>query len=209
MAKLGSIFKTMDEAIFKGVDEIKGRPEFQKVFDEVNALPEEQQKIINHSLSILAILIPILLTAFVFWQNISLKSDIETRQQILREVAENSKKKNQLELTGRNIIGPGEITGLPDLQRLVRSALSSRGVTADNVTITDFNQTNAGEGLTQTAATLNFTSLSTQELSALFQDLIQRQKVKISAIQIEKREQNNLLEGSFQIYHFSKFEGDL
>lgn len=199
----------MDEAIFKGIEEIKGRPELQKIFDEVNALSEEQQKVLNYSLSILAILVPVLLTLFIFWQNASLKSDIETRQQILREVAENSQKKNQLELTGRNIIGPGEITGLPDLQRLTRSALSSRGVSADSVTITDFDQTSAGEGLTQTSATLNFSSLTTQELAALFQDLIQRQKVKVSAIQLEKSDQSKLLEGSFQIYHFSKLEGDL
>lgn len=171
MSKIGTVFKTMDEAIFKGIEDLKGRPELQKIFDEVNALPEEQQKMINHSLSILAILAPLFLTFFVFWQNLSLKSDLETRQMILKEVAENSKKKNQLELTGRNIIGPGEITELPDLQRLVRSALASRGVTADNVTITDFDQSSAGEGLTQTTGTLNFSGLSTQELAALFQDL--------------------------------------
>lgn len=209
MTKLSHIFRTMDEAVFKGVEEVKARPELQKLFDEMNSLPEEQQKIINHALSLLVILVPILLTFFIFWQNVSIKSDIETRQQILQEVARNSKKKNQLDLTGRNIIGPGEITGLPDLQRLVRSALSSRGITADNVTITDFDQSSAGEGLTQTLATLNFSGLATKDLTSLFQDLIQRQKVKVSAVQVEKLKQKALLEGSFQIYHYSKPEGEL
>lgn len=208
MTKIGSVFKSIDEAIFKAVEEVKGQPQIQKLIDEVKALPEEQQKIINHSLSILVILTPIFLTLFFFWQNAVQRSNIETRQLILQEVAENSKKKNQLELTGRNIIGPGEINELSDLQRLVRSALSSRGVTADSVTVTDFYQSSAGEGLTQTSATLNFSALSTQDLTSLFQDLIQRQKVKISALQVEKKEQNNLLDGSFEIYHFSKLNNE-
>jgi len=198
----------MDETIFKGIEEVKAQPAIQKFIDELNARSEEQQKVINHLLSIFAILLPIFITLFIYWQNVSLKSEIETRQFILKEVAENAKKKNQLDLTGRSIIGPGEIRELSDLQRLVRSSLSSRGVTPDNLTVTDFSQVQAGEGLTQTSATLNFSGFSTQELTGLFQDLIQRQKVKISAIQIEKKEQKNLLEGSFQIYHFSKLEED-
>jgi type II secretory pathway component PulM len=208
MLKLTNVFKSMDETIFKGIEEIKAQPPIQKIIDELNARPEEQQKIINHLFSIVVILLPLLLTLFLFWQNISLKSEIETRQYILEEVAANSLKKNQLDLTGRNIIGPGEITERSDLQRLVRSSLSSSNVTPENITIMDFAQNQAGEGLTQTSATLNFTNFSTQELTSLFQDLIQRQKVKISAIQVEKKEQEKLLEGSFQIYHFSKLQED-
>lgn len=206
MTKFGSIFKSMDEAIFKALEDIKGQPQIQKLVDNTSTLPEEQQKILNHSLSIFVIILPILLTSFIFFQNITQKSEIETRELILEEVAEHSKKKNQLELTGRNIIGPGQISDLPDLQRLVRSALSSRGVMADSVTITDFNQTSVGDGLTQTLSTLNFMGLTTQELTGLIQDLTQRQKVKISALQVERDDSNELLEGSFEIYHFSKLD---
>lgn len=204
MSRWNSLFRPIDEAIFKAVDEIKGNPQIGKISDEIAALPENQQKIVNQILSILLILLPFLIVIMLFTQNATQKKNIAVKNEIIRLLTETNQKNNELALTSRHIIGTGTINEIGDLQRLIRSSLSSRGASPDAITITDFDQTNAGDSLTRTVATLNFTNLTTQNFTAVLQDLLTQQKMKISALQIEKTIEQKLIQGSLEIYHFSK-----
>lgn len=204
MPKFNSLFRPIDELIFKAVDEIKGQPQLSKLTDELAALPEAQQKIINQLFSSLLVLLPLVVVVILFNQNANQKSNIAIKQEIIRLITDTNQKSNEIALSSRHIVGSGVINSMSDLQRLVRSSLTSRGSTPDAVTITEFDQVNAGESLTRTIATLNFSNLSTQNFTGLLQDLLTQQKMKVSAIQIEKRGEQKLLHGSLEIYHFSK-----
>lgn len=204
MNKWNSLFRPIDEAIFKAVDDIKGNAQIGKISDEIAALPENQQKIVNQILSLLMILIPFLIVVLLYSQNSSQKKNIAVKNEIIRLVTETNQKSNELALTSRHIIGTGSINDISDLQRLVRSSLTSREASPDAITITNFDQTNAGDSLTRTVATLNFTGLTTQNFTAVLQDLLTQQKMKISALQIDKKIETKLIQGSLEIYHFSK-----
>lgn len=204
MAKLTSVFRPIDEAIFKAVDEIKNHPQLSKITDEISALPENQQKVINQLFSAFLVLVPFLIVLFLFNQNANQKSNIALKEEIIKLITETNHKSNELALSSRHIVGSGVINNISDLQRLVRSSLTAAGATPDAISINEFDQASAGDSLTRTVATLNFTNLSTQNFTTVLQDLLSQQKMKISAIQIEKRGEDNLLQGSLEIYHFSK-----
>lgn len=203
MAKINSLFRPLDEAIFKAVDEIKNQPQFSKISDEIGALPEGQQKIISQVLSTIVVLLPLLIVFFLFNQNIEQKKNIVIKEEIIKLLTETSFKSNELALSSRHIVGTGVINSISDLQRLVKSSLANAGVSQDAITVNEFDQTNAGDSLTRTIATLNFTNLSTQNFTAVLRDLLIQQKMKISALQIEKVNSENYLQGNLEIYHFS------
>jgi hypothetical protein len=198
------IFKAVDEFMFKIVDEFSALAPIRKINDELEALPEQQQKIINQVLSFIFILIPTVFVISMFLTNQSLRETNRLRSKVLQLYVQNNIQGSQLGSIGQNLIGPTTLENSNDFQQIVRSIQSSRSINVNSVNISHFENVSVGSDLQQSIVGLSFSELTTQDLTILITDLIQRQRVKIQAIEVEKNQTTRFLQGSIEVISFSR-----
>lgn len=198
------IFKAVDEFMFKLIDEFTASAPIRKINDEIEALPEQQQKIINQVLSFIFVVLPFSLVVVMFLTNQSIRETNNTREQVLQLFVQNSTQSNQLGSVGQELIGPTVLETSNDFQQIVRSIQTSRSINSNSINISHFENISVGSQLQQSIVGLSFSEITTQDLTNLIADLIQRQRVKIQAIEIEKNKSTSFLQGSIEILSFSR-----
>jgi hypothetical protein len=207
MARISSeikIFKAVDELMFKLVDEFLALAPVRKIQDELEALPEQQQKIINKILCFIFILLPFIFVISMFFTNQSIRNTNQVRSEVLQYFVLNSSQSSQLGSIGQGLIGPTILDSSESFQQIVRSIQSSRSINSNSVNISHFENFPVGSELQQSIIGLSFSELTTQDLTTLISDLIQRQRVKIKAVEIEKNQTTSFLQGSLEIISFSR-----
>lgn len=202
--KFQGIFKPLDELMFKLIDEINAIAPVRKLLDDLQSLPEDQQKIINQLATFIALVLPIVLVLFLFLGNQKLKSQIHLKEQVLLVSQENHAKNSEISFYGQGLMGPTEVRSQSAFQSVVNDILRSRSLNQNNVNITHFDQFETGSDLVQTVAGLGFSEFTTADFTNFVMDFIQRHRIRVQAVEIEKNPNTGFLQGSVEIIHFSR-----
>jgi hypothetical protein len=202
--KLQSIFKPVDELMFKFIDEIFALSFVRKLSEDLQTLPEDQQKIINQSLTFLILLVPFLIVFVLYLGNRDIRKTVDYKEQVLTMAQENQARRNELQFYGQGLLSGTDIPDQTAFQSLVNDIVRSRSLNPSNVNLTHFEQSAAGTSLVQSTAGLSFSELTTQDLTNLMLDLVSRHRVRFQALEIEKNQASKFLQGSFELLHFSR-----
>ncbi|MCO4792345.1 MAG: hypothetical protein KC493_01440 [Bacteriovoracaceae bacterium] len=204
MKKKEHIFKIIDEYLFKQVDLAKSSAFTQKVNEQLSVLSQTQQKYLNQFINIGVFLTPFLIVFFLFMGNSSLKSDIETKQEIFEIINNYSSKKKEVSVVSRNVLSPRPVNSKSDLQRILNSTMNSNNVDSSKVQITFFDQTKPNSDLAQSRAQLKFSRLTMSELTGLYTALLRDLKVKIDKMNVTVGSEDRILNGNLEFAHYSK-----
>jgi hypothetical protein len=197
------LFKKMDRLIFQQIDVFKTTPNYTTFQDFYQGLDEDQQKAFRVSMVIATFVIPLLLMAFLWWQNLSLKQEIELRSSIVNKAQE---------ILGQNMglrqVAPRVLSANPiDSQSMMTSRLSNLltgiGVDLSKIQVTQFDKTEITSGILRSEAMINFNNFSTAEMTNLLNTMIARERFKIASLEVKRNQNSNLLQGQFQAVHFS------
>lgn len=190
-----SIFKQVDEAIFKVVDQLKTQSAYQSLQEMIGKLAEREQKIVNLSLSYLLLALPILVTLIVWTMNSSLRSTIEDKRAILSEIQEFNDKRAQSDQKGRAVIVPSPIAAQSELQSKIVTLLGRINIPTTSVQVRSFNEgRNAGE-LKEFGAELVFDKLSSKQFFDMVQNLNERERIRVKGLLVENRIDQSVLKG--------------
>lgn len=202
--KMQGLFKPIDEFLFRIVEEALALPFVRKVADELQALPENQQKAINQILTGLILFVPILLLTILVWSNQRASAEIEIKKEILKISKELQSQKQSINSMGQGLMGPSALQSEQDFTNLMRDLLRGRSISPNSVNISHFDQTPVSDGLVQSIIGLSFSELTTQDITNMLVDFIQYQKVKVQAVEIQKNPTTSHLQGSVELIHFSR-----
>lgn len=204
MKAINNIFHKMDEFLFKKLDEVKNIQQVQMILGKLDTLPEEYQKIANQGISFFIVLLPLLFT-LVFWVgNSSLKGELEEKQQIWKMIQSINEQNAALNGVSRLVLSPFPVSSKNELSGRVSGALKSVGIDNSKVNVQNFESKTNSSGVTESEATLNFNGFATKDLTSFLTSLIDRQKLKISRINVKKLKSKNSLNGEIGIIHFGK-----
>ncbi len=198
--------KRMDKAIFEQIDRFKTTPNYNLVTDFYNNLEEEQQKLVKGGVILVLFLVPALVLSILWWENQSVRGDLELRTAIMNKTQEIIGQSRGVSAISPEIISQSPIDSEGMLMSRVSNAIAGGGVDTNKISRGEFTTTNISEKIFQTEAVLNFTNLSTDELMNLFTSLIRREKMRISEVTITRNADSALLVGNFRVIHLSAIQ---
>lgn len=197
-----ALFKKLDTEVFQGLDKLKNHPNYQSFLDFYTNLEDDQQKFLKSGMMIALVAVPMLLVAFLFFQNQSLKSDFSQRVEIYKKANEILAKNQGVRDISNNIFSQNPI----DSSEMVISKISSAVGTAvdlNKISVSNFTSDQISSSIVNSQATFSFKEMSVNELMDTFIGLIRREKFRIQSIQITRNENTNLLQGNFVGIHYS------
>ncbi len=204
MKKREHVFKLIDEYLFKQVDLAKSSPVTQKINEQLSVLSQSQQKYLNQAINLLLFLVPFFVILVLFIGNSSLKTEIETKQEIFDIINSYTSKKANVDSLSRNVLSPRPVTTGQDLQAAIGSSMNSSGGDSSKVQVGFFDQLNPSSSIVHSRAQVKFKSLTMSDLTGLLTALQRDLKVSIEKMDISVFGEEKLLRGFIEISHYSK-----
>lgn len=196
------LFKKVDIAVFDRIDKFKLTPGYNNLQDFYNGLEEDQQKFFKAVVILLIFVLPLMLVTLIFWQNQSLRSDMETRMDLVSKANEVIGKRQSLRDVSPMVLSDNPIDGNSMMTSRLSNLLSSVGVDLSKIRVSGYENVMSSDTIMRSEADFKFTGVSTDELMNIFSAMIQREKFKIESVAIKRNAQSNLLEGQFHAIHF-------
>jgi hypothetical protein len=197
------LFKKIDRAVFDKIDKFKLSPGYNNVQDFYNGLDEERQKLFKGA-SILAIfLLPTLLLTGFWWQNNSLRQDMETRMNLINKANEIIGQKISLREVAPNVLSDSPIDGQSMMNSRLANILAQMSIDLSKIQVTNYEGNMASGSIMRSEADFQFSNMSTDELMNVFTAMIQREKFRIQSVNISRNNDTNMLKGQFHAIHFS------
>jgi hypothetical protein len=197
------LFKKIDQAVFDRLDKFKQAPNYANIQDFYNGLEEDQQKVFKGSIILILAILPIAFLSLLWWQNSNIKADLAMRTKIVSQANEILAKKQGLQQVKVNIISNNPIDSESMMTSRLSNLLSAMAVDLSKIQVKNFDTTNVSSEVLKSEANFAFKNLSTNELMNIFTTMIQREKFRISEVNIVRNAQTNFLEGKFHAIHFS------
>jgi hypothetical protein len=198
--------KKMDRAIFEQIDKFKTTPNYTVLTDFYNGLEEEQQKVLKFGVLVTTLLVPFLLISFLVWQNGNIRTDLDIRTQIMNKAQQIIGESRGVTAISPEIISQNPIDSEEMLTSRISNAVAGQGVDTNKISRGEFSTNNISEKIFQTEAVLNFANMSTDELVNVFVGIIQREKMRISEVTINRNADTGLLGGNFRVIHLATIQ---
>lgn len=160
MLKLSEIYGRIDQFLFQKIDQLKSEQIFQQFIDKISTLGHSQQKILNQTITISCFLLPFLIVSMVFLKNCSIKSEINTKKEIIQLINKYSQKDSQFSAMSRQVLSPHKIDSKSSLNRRITNLLSRKKISTSKVTVNKFNKSDEDNELSKTEANMTFTAKS-------------------------------------------------
>lgn len=204
MEKSSNIFIKIDEFIFHKLDLLKNEGVFQKFNDALANLDENQQKIVAQLTTFFFLLLPFIFVVILWWGNSQTKKVIETKKQIIEQIALFDGNQNTLNNISANYLAPSAINGQEDLDNRIRNILSRSSIDQQKVDIANFNQTSTSSNVARIEADLQFTEFGTSDFSNFMRALIENERFKILKVDLKKNNETSLLQGTISLMHMGQ-----
>lgn len=145
MDKETKIFKVIDEFIFKQMDSLKSSLGYQKFLDNISLLNDNQQKAVGQSISIGLIFLPFFIAIFFLIGNISTRSEIDLKRDIISEINNLKTQTSYLSLVGNQLSTPYTLKDKADFERRLVQLLNARDIDAAAIQVTSFKEERNGD----------------------------------------------------------------
>ncbi len=196
------LLKRLDTLLFTRLDEFRKTPGYAKLLESYAGLEEDQQKVAKWAMLSATFLIPLLLVSIMWWQNSAVEKDLAMRVALVERMQQIIAQNGEIGGLTNAIASPNALTSDSDLSSRLSSSLSATGVDISKIQVNNFTSDSVTPDLTKAEADFRFEGLSTEQLVGVFTALLQRERFRISSVQITRNATSNLLDGNFHGVHF-------
>jgi hypothetical protein len=142
--------------------------------------------------------------AVLWWQNANLQNELDNRLELIETMNQIIVQNSEIGGLAGNLAADSALMSESALQTRLSSALSSSGVNLASIQVSNFTSETISPTLTRAEADIKFIELTTEQLMNVFIALMQREKLKISSVDITRNNKTNLLNGTFHGVHFGQ-----
>jgi len=196
------LLRRLDTLLFTKLDEFRKTSGYAKILETYSSLEEDQQKLAKWAMLSATFLIPLLLVSIMWLQNASVEKDLDMRIALVERMQQIISQNGEIGGLTNAIASPNALTSDSDLNSRLSSSLSASGIDISKIQVNNFVSESVTPDLSKSEADFRFEGLSTEQLVSVFTALLQRERFRISSVQIIRNNQNNLLDGNFHGVHF-------
>lgn len=194
----------MDVLIFKTADSLHNFGPWQQIVDRFRMLNETQQKWVNHLVSFLCVLAPLLFLFFVITFDQTVRSNVSLKEQLLHSIENLSRIKGEYLNLERLKISRNNINSQEEVEALLKKTFQSKSINWEKITISNFQKEENAQGLVISNFRISFTGYTNSDINQTLSILVEREKAAINNISIRKDLKDNTLTGQFDVTHYSK-----
>lgn len=198
-----NLFAKVDKAIFEQIKQIRNSSQFEKVSETMRSFSEKEQLIINQTLSLMTLVLPVIAILVMLVVRYNLGSDLAVRKDLedkIVSIKENSVKLSSIE---RAVVPRKVISSKADLVNQINTISLSKKIDSKNIDIDNFSDSSQGGQIKKIEATAQFKKLTSVNFSDFILDLQRNLKATIKSIEVTK-DKDNLLVGNISFIMFSK-----
>lgn len=196
------LLRRLDTLLFTQLDEFRKTPGYAKILEAYAGLEEDQQKLAKWAMLLTTVLVPLFLVGLMWLQNASVEKDLNMRIALVERMQQIISQNGEIGGLTNAIASPTALTSDSDLSSRLSSSLSVSGVDVSKIQVNNFVSESVTTDLAKAEADFRFEGLSTEQLVSVFTALLQRERFRISSVQITRNDENNLLDGNFHGVHF-------
>lgn len=197
------LFKKIDRNIFERLDKFKQTSNYNNLQDFYNSMEEEQQKLFKFLVIILIFLLPSMFLGFIWWQNNTLKEDLNLRISLISKANEIIGQNQGLREVSPRILSSNPIDSEGMMTSRLSNILSTMNIDLAKIQVSGFASESISTQVMKAEADFAFNNFSTDELMNALTSMIQTEKFRIQAIDIKRNAETNLLQGKFHAIHYS------
>lgn len=198
------IFKRIDRAVFEQIDRFKQSPNYAAIHDQYNGLDEEQQKIAKGIIIVALVAIPLFFLSFLYFQNSSLRTDLEKRTSIIARAQQIIGQGQSVRNVAPQILSMNPIDSQSMMTSRLSTLLSTMGVDLSKIQVNQFASSMVSSMVMRSEADFAFNNVTTDELMNIFMGMIQRERFRVESVNIERNAETNTLQGQFHAIHYSQ-----
>lgn len=199
-----SLFKEIDIAIDKQVEDVRSSSFFQTTADQLRAFSETEQKIINQVLSALALIVPILLLTGVFIFRTIQKNELTVRKDLQQSIIDFKEGNVQLKTQEGGVVTSSKIYEKPDFVQMINSSLSRFDIEENQINIDAFERTNLGGSISRVQTNIMIEKFTNKALVGILNELHRKFKVIITEINLERTKDTKFVSGKFTLEFYTK-----
>ncbi|WP_419172366.1 hypothetical protein [Halobacteriovorax sp.] len=199
-----SLFKEIDIAIDKQIEEARSSNFFQSTADQLRAFSETEQRIINQFFSAVTLIIPILLLAGVFIFRTIQKNELTTRLELKDSIINFKEGNVQLKTQEGGIISDAKIYEKPDFVQMLSNSLTRFDIESNQVSVDGFSRSNLGGSISRIETNLMINKFTNKALVGLLNELHRRFKVIITEVELERTKDTKFVSGKFTFEFYTK-----
>jgi hypothetical protein len=200
-----------DQFIFENINNFKTHPSYQKILNSLSIIPRQQRSLMNHAVTGLLILAPVIFLGFLFNTNFKIRKNNEMKLEILdmaKTINQHNEQMNQLKQSvfiSPPLKSQEDFDGLvkQSVGRMMGSVQGSTPVNLSNVISSQFTLETPLQGLLFSQGQIEYSKFSTGQLMDFITQLL-NSKFKVSKLMITKDPIENTLKGQIFINGLSE-----
>ncbi|OFZ25670.1 MAG: hypothetical protein A2381_11875 [Bdellovibrionales bacterium RIFOXYB1_FULL_37_110] len=194
--------KSIDQIIFNQIDLFKNTKYYEQFMDFMNQLSDDQQRLVTYVISAIFILGPLLVVGIIGLNTYTLKSNLNTKKEIQATTYKFINQADRLQSLQQTILGPRA----PGSQNELKASLNAFNIDPNKLSVDNFKQESSHNSpqIKQISADIIYKQLVLSDFVDLVKKLITINKVRISAIEINRDDSEKLLSGRINILQYAK-----
>ena len=197
------LFKKIDRNVFERLDKYKQTSSYNNLQDFYNSIEEEQQKLFKLMIIVLIFVLPSLGLGFLWWQNNTLKEDLNLRISLITKANEIIGQNQGLREVAPRILSQNPIDSESMMSSRLSNVLTAQNIDLSKIQVSGFASESISSGVLKAEADFAFNNFSTDELMNSLTNMIQSEKFRIQSIEIKRNAETNMLQGKFHAIHYS------
>lgn len=206
MNAINALFHKLDTFIFKQIDSIEENPIYIRMQDKLSVGDDELRSKLNNVITVVLILIPIAAIITAFLMNMSLRNEIEKKQNIIKLSNNILETIKELKSGSRQIFSGGPIETQGEFTEQIRGAATASGIDTGKIKAINFKIENVSSGFKKSEIDLGFSNLTSGEISSIASNIAVIRRMKISSVSITKTRQSGLLAGTLHIVNVGRLD---
>jgi hypothetical protein len=204
MEKAKHLFIKIDQFIFAKLDQLKSDTNFQKLNDVLLNLNEEQQKIFIQVIVFASILIPYIIISIFWWSNSQIKSRLDFKNQIIDQISVLNGNKDSLQSISDKYLAAYTFNSREEVENKIVNIASRYNINTNKIMVVDFNTISTTSTVSKIETKLKFSDFGTMDFSNFIREIVDVEKFKILKLDLNKNNENNLLQGTIEVRHIGR-----
>lgn len=198
MKRISLLFKKIDRLLFSSLEGFKSSSLYQQYQNSTSGLSESGRRVLNQVVACLISFLPLLIVAFLFFNNWQAKRSINLKKEILSQVESLSKSKDSLEKAGAKLFSTTPVIDKDDLQRKINPSVRN-----GSLSVLSFDAQSVGAGINQILGSISINGLSNNDFNSFLKKVTLELGLQIKSLELMRKE-DNLISGKVDISFYGK-----
>lgn len=206
---MNNLLRSIDNWIFKKIEQLKLHPNYQKVLEGLNQIPDDYQALVNNILTLVITSLPVGLIVLMFMSINNLERDLAIKSEILALTEKIINRNEEVRKTSKILVSPKALEKQSDMNNVIQG-LARRVNIAGKIAVKDFDSLQPSPIIIEARAKITFQNFTLKNFTGFMNQIERRERMRIRSTQIKRNPGQNLLEGHIEISHYGKitFEED-